>query len=503
MSKSTKAGLFFLSFSLLFFGGLLFFLSDQRFKQTCATIPAGSTVDGHPITGLPIDQIIQSLDEIYGSPLSLYYQENEIRLSAADLDMSLIDSDSVRQQINETIETQCQSGVFLQSLFKSAEKNPLIIDVPCHADETSIRAWLQNEIQPRYDSKPIPAQPNIQGIGFYPEQDGLELDLDAAVPLIAEAFCTTDNRTVRLPVSETDAPLPNVENLEIQIRSVIDQYQDPGQITEVYFVDPTNGTRFNIARKDKTDIEPAVSFTAASTIKVPVMISAFIRMTEDPTSFTQRQFELMITESKNDQTDWTMKEFVGGNLAPLTVTEDMRKMGLENTFLAGYFYLGAPLLRDVQTPANQRTDIDLKPDRYNQTTAADMTAMMEGIYHCAKDGTGLLRETFPDEITQRECKIMEQLLKDNKLPYLITAGVPETVTVAHKHGWIEESDGLLHTMSNIGIVYSPNGDYLLSLFTWHPTNLIFENGNKLFSTISTAAYDYFNPNLSYADLPLE
>ena len=87
----------------------------------------------------------------------------------------------------------------------------------------------------------------------------------------------------------------------------------------------------------------------------------------------------------------------------------------------------------------------------------------------------------------------ERLLKDNLLPYLISAGVPDSVPVAHKHGWIEENDGLLHTMGNIATVYSPGGDYILSIYTWHPENLIFDEGNTLFSQISAAVYNYFNP----------
>jgi hypothetical protein len=92
-----------------------------------------------------------------------------------------------------------------------------------------------------------------------------------------------------------------------------------------------------------------------------------------------------------------------------------------------------------------------------------------------------LTEVFPKKITQTECSSMIDLLKKNHLPYLISAGVPDGTVVAHKHGWIEESDGLLHTMSNVGIVYTPNGDYILGIYTYHPENLIFEEGNKLFT----------------------
>ena len=277
------------------------------------------------------------------------------------------------------------------------------------------------------------------------------------------------------------------------LRIVMDPLQDRGQITEVYLSDPSLDRSFDIARRDHSDLPPEIAFTAASTMKLPIMISSYIRMDEPPSAFTMKTLRLMITESKNDQTDWMMENIIGGPLAPLAVTEDLQKLGLNNSFLAGYFYLGAPLLDLVQTDANTRTDINVRPDVYNQTTAADMGILMDALYRCSRDGSGLLTVTFPEKITQAECTEMIGLLKDNHLPYLISAGVPDHVEVAHKHGWIEENDGLLHTMGNIAAVYSPSGDYILSIYTYHPENLIFEEGSTLFANISSAVYAFINP----------
>lgn len=495
MSKSTRLGLFFLSFTMIFFAGLMFVLANQRFSRSCGAIPQGSTVNGFPIEGLTADQIAESLQAIVQAPIQLQYEENEIQISANQLNLTLINTEIIHTSLRNSSAAQCGSNAFFSSLFGKTKTDPIRVDVPCGADQALIRDWLEREISPRYDTLPIAAQPNTLGIGFYKAVDGKKMDIDDAVEKVAAAFCSTDERNAVLNVETVEAEAPHIENLVLQIRSVIDQYQDSGQLTEVVLIDPKTGNSFDLARRHRNDLEPEVSFTAASTIKVPVMISSFIRMDSEPDPFTIRQLELMITESKNDQTDWMMETYVGGNLAPITVTDDMRTLGLENTFLSGYFYLGAPLLRDVETPANQRTDIDLKPDRYNQTTAADMATLMKGLYDCDKDGSGLLTETFPGKITQQECHTMVNLLKNNKLPLLISAGIPELVPIAHKHGWIEESDGLLRTMSNIAIVYSPGGEYIISIFTWHPSNLIFDKGNRLFSMISTAVYDYFNPNL--------
>jgi hypothetical protein len=107
-------------------------------------------------------------------------------------------------------------------------------------------------------------------------------------------------------------------------------------------------------------------------------------------------------------------------------------------------------------------------------------------------GGGTLIAAFPGEITQNECRLMLAYLAANKIAVLIQAGVPDGTQVAHKHGWIIEGDGLLHSMSDVGIVYSPGGNYILTLFLYHPEQLFFDPSNELVAELSTAIYNYFN-----------
>ena len=89
--------------------------------------------------------------------------------------------------------------------------------------------------------------------------------------------------------------------------------------------------------------------------------------------------------------------------------------------------------------------------------------------------------------------MMVQYLGLNRIGVLIQAGVPAGVTVAHKHGWAnEEQDGLVHTMGDAGIVYSAGGDYILSIYAYHPVQILFDQTNLLFANLSSAAYNYFN-----------
>ena len=481
-------GLFFISLSLLFFAGVLTFVSFQQYKAIRPGIPAGSQIAGIPIGGLMPEEAVERVKAVYDLPVMLSYEGSLIDLDVTDN----IDYDSLLRDLETETAAVQASNSFFRYLMGKVSSDPIRLEIQFREMPDSVRQFLEDEIVPRYDIPAMPAQPD--GNGFVSGHSGRALDVEAALPVIDEARRSGTVRLAELPVRQLDEPPADLRNLAVMVRIVMDTLQDRGQITEVYLSDPSAGRSFDIARRDRTDLVPEIAFTAASTMKLPIMISSYARMDEAPGAFTMKTLRLMITESKNDQTDWMMENIIGGPLAPLAVTEDLQKLGLDNSFLAGYFYLGAPLLDLVRTDANSRTDINVRPDVYNQTTAADMGILMDALYRCSRDGSGLLTETFPGKITQPECAEMIGLLKDNHLPYLISAGVPDSVEVAHKHGWIEENDGLLHTMGNIAAVYSPGGDYILSIYTYHPENLIFEEGSTLFANISSAVYGFFNPD---------
>jgi hypothetical protein len=70
--------------------------------------------------------------------------------------------------------------------------------------------------------------------------------------------------------------------------------------------------------------------------------------------------------------------------------------------------------------------------------------------------------------------------------------LPDGGVIAHKHGWITESDGYIHTVGDSGIIYSPGGNYILSIFMNHPSQLVWDEANLDFARISQAVYNYYN-----------
>jgi hypothetical protein len=235
-----------------------------------------------------------------------------------------------------------------------------------------------------------------------------------------------------------------------------------------------------------------VAFSGWSTIKIPVMVSAFRRLGDTPSADAINLMARMIELSDNDSTDRLASTVIDKRLAPVMVTDDMITLGLNNTFWGGFFYPGAPLLKRYETPANKRTDIDTGPDPYDQTTPADLGMLLGDIYQCYKVGGGALVAAFPGQITQTKCQQMITFLSKNDIPVLIQAGLPAGTQIAHKHGWANEIDGLLHTLGDAALVFTPGGNYIMVAFAHEDQQLIFDPVNAMVATLSKAAYNYFN-----------
>ena len=108
-----------------------------------------------------------------------------------------------------------------------------------------------------------------------------------------------------------------------------------------------------------------------------------------------------------------------------------------------------------------------------------MGMLLEDLYHCAENGSGTFAAAFPGEITQCKCRQMISYLVMNKIAVLLQAGLPEGTRIAHKHGWIIENDGLMHTIADAGLVYSPGGNYVISVYMYHPVQMLFDPANKM------------------------
>ena len=465
-------------------------LQFVQFSRLRTTYPGSMTIAEVPVGGLNRQDAAQRLLEAYSLPVELLYDDQAVLFEPSicgfdlDLESMLAAADLER--------TKQSFWVGFWDYLWGRQISRLSIPLRATYSESRLRTYLVDEIASRYDKPPSPAIPQPGTVNFVSGTYGTELDLDTAVLLIDTAMKSINNRTVNLPRRQSSPPRPSLQNLETLLKQTIDLSEFDG-ITGLFLLNVSTLEEVHFAYQDGYEIStnPDLAFTTASIVKIPIMTSIFRRINEDEDAETINLLEKMIIESGNDPADWVMERVIHTSLAPLEITEDMKTLGLENTFLAGEFGLGSPLLRVYNTPANQRLDFTTDPDQYNQSTPSDIGMLLEDIYLCADNGQGTFKAVFGDEITQTECQMMIDFLSQNKMPSLLEAGVPDVTEVAHKHGWVTYN-GIMQTLGDAGIIFSPGGDYILVIFLYHPEQLIWDNASFLVGQLSSAIYNFYN-----------
>jgi beta-lactamase class A len=450
-------------------------------------IPRGITIAEIPVGGMTSQEAMQMLLQVYNQPIEVYYNENVFFISPSQVGF-ILDATSMLAAV-DAYQTQLPSWEGFWSFLWNSPAQEHTIPIKAEYSRTQLQT-LMEDIAARYDLPPIPPQPEPGKPFFSPGTPGTVLDQEHGAELILDALFSPDDRSVRLPIISNQRSLPSIESLETLIKQLAAVNSFYG-LMDVYVVNLQNGQDMHLIHMNGQDYdpEPDVAFTAVSTIKIPIMVATFVDQNLPFEGETEKWLTDMLgIESGNDPADWLMQR-LDVKQGPLQVTDILRELGLENTFIAGYFKPGSPLLQSYQTPANTRQDIRTDLDPYNQTTPVDLGLLLQDIYQCSLGGGTLLLK-YPDRITSGECARMLELLSNDTIGVFIQGGVPEGTKVVHKHGW---DPGIFHTYGDAAIVYSPGGNYILSIFLWQADWLLWDVGSRTISEISKAVYNYFNP----------
>jgi beta-lactamase class A len=478
-----------ISLVLVLMAGTLLVMQLVRYSRLRSNFPLGTIIAGVPVGGLSTQQAADRLVQAYGMPVELRYGTALIQMkpSMAGFKLNLAAMIAAADQQRTARPFWQGFWNYLWNQAPPSSFTPLSAEV----NENQLRAYLQNEIASRYDTPPTVSMPVPGSTTFSPGRPGSVLDIERAVLLVSDALKSPTSRSVLLTLGTVDPSRPSFDNLKVMLEQVLVTSGFDGA-AEMYLLDLQNGQEMRFAWDNGTIIPADIAFSADSTIKIPVMISVYRRTPEPTPASIVAAMQLMIERSDNDSTDVLMRT-LDQNLGPLMLTDDMKALGLSNTFIAGYFAIGSPLLQRFSTPSNSRTDFSADPDVYNQTTATEMGQLLGDIYQCSTTGGGTFEAVWPGEISPEECKAMLNYLFNNNIAVLLQAGVPETTRMGHKHGWaIDPVQGVMRSAGDVAIVFTPGGNYVLSVFVYHPVQLVFDPMNKLYADISRAVYNYYN-----------
>lgn len=465
------------------------FFSFQKSTQQVCVFPRGSSIATLDVGGLDQEQAIRKLKSAYQNPIQIQSGNFFFNFSNEQLGF-FIHYDEMVSALDCSYDDGFSS--FWSFLWNKSINEVTSIDLLFSLDEEVLNSTINEHIKPFVTMEPTLFNPISGTTRFEPGLSGITFDQGELVNRIKEEITQINRNSIQLELIPIPAIAPTIEQITEQVSSIL-RNEDFSGVVEIYAERMSDHQKIQIMNWYGEENEPGVAFTAASTMKIPIMLSTYWREDIPLSEMMQGWIKSMIVYSENDPADRLMEQ-IDVIRGPLMVTSDIQSLGLENSFIAGYFYLGAPLLNLYETPANQRSDAFIDPDVYNQTTPEDIGKLLSMIYDCSIDSSATLIRETQGKITQDECYLLIETLDANKMGALMEAGLPEGLKIAHKHGWSQERDGLVHSFSDVGIVYGPEEIFVLTVFTYSSNQLLFDIANPLFARISQTIYNGFNPN---------
>lgn len=492
--------LFTLSFLLILASSGLLLFELISFSQREEQLPTGITVASLNVSGLNKRDAVAKWESAYAQPITLYYSDDNgnhpIVFSPDQLGWR-ISSDPM---LADALASGESDGGFWQRFvnYLVGNEENLSRDIPLLAtyQENALETFLR-DIASRYDDPPGKPGFDVQTLTTFPGEAGYALNIETAMLAIDSALRDPDNRVVNLPVENVLNNRPNINTLRELIISYLDSqgfiYDGQTTVASIFILDLLTGEEINILGD--------VAYSAASTMKVPIMIDFYRTLAFEP---SQEEAWLMANSllCSNNSSSNLIMQIVGQNdlfEGIGSVTETAQYIGAKNTYITAPFFLGVAgqqLGSIAAPPTSPNPNFNTNPDPFNQTTAEDMGTLFNLIYDCAEYGSGLITSYPEGQVTQQECRQMLELTSANNLERLLQGGLPEDVRISHKNGWIFD------TVGDAGVVYSPNGrDYVISIFLWEETE--FQDYEKLWpliEEISRATWNYFNPENALIEL---
>ncbi len=278
-SQSRPSTLFlrWISVGFVFAAVLLTVFQLVQYSRIRSSYPHGLVIAGVPVGGLDQQQAADRIVQAYSIPVEIRYGEALIQVKPAvmgfELDLPAMLAEADLQRVDQPF-----WSAFWGYLWN---RTPVPTEVPLRSrvSEDRLRSYLKGDIAPRYDLPASAALPVPGSVDFQAGKQGTVLDVDRAVLLIEDAMRSPTSRVVNLTYGKVNPPRASFQNLQVLLKQIIDTARFEG-IGEVYLLDLQANQELHFAYQKGKSLPPDIAFTAASTMKIPIMVATFQRISE-------------------------------------------------------------------------------------------------------------------------------------------------------------------------------------------------------------------------------
>jgi len=460
----------------------MLFLAWQyaNFQLSKQVLPPGMRMAKLPVEGLTREQALNALEVAFATPIDIAYKDHHLLLLPESVNLDY-DAEQTAANLDAALSAHRGIDSFIQYMMDS-KAAPQEVPVAVRYSEQALDDFLAR-VASQYDQDPQPAVAIPENLSIRSSQPGYELDIETSRRLIAQALVSADDakQSIELIVHESEAPAQDTAILKQLLQYVLDDH--PGLIPGIFIKDLQTGA--------EVTINAEVAYTGMNVLKIAILEESYRNLALPVNAeISDWLSDTMGVSSSNDKANLLLTNVIDDGDAYQGVTRltnSMQRLGLVNTFMTTPYDEEHSSPHTIVTPANSRTDVDTQPNPHMQSTPLDIGLLLEMIYQCSQGG-GALLAAYPDDLSPQKCVQMIDWMRQNRIDSLIEVGLPVDTPIAHKQGYSSD------THADAGLIFSPGGDFVLTIFLYRPEYLEWEESNRLMSEIATVTYNYFNPS---------
>jgi beta-lactamase class A len=288
------------------------------------------------------------------------------------------------------------------------------------------------------------------------------------------------------PLADSPPMQASLEQIGQQVGMMADEWNG---VVGFYLYDMQSG--------EVVSLNEDTVFSGASVMKAAILLNAYAHLPE----FTEKQefwIRRMIVESDNLSANHVLAAAAGGLgtedalVGAELMNEMLRDMGLEHTYQympyeASDYLINVRGMEIKRGPPQEGSPPYTEADPMLRTTPREMSQVFLWLDECSR-GEGELVATYTETLTIDRCQEMLDLLAQNADDSRMCAGIPSDVRVEHKSGWIQDMQ------SDIGIVRSPGGDFLLAIYLYQKTDMLYDPvATPVIAAFARMVYTGYNP----------
>ncbi|HBW21818.1 MAG TPA: hypothetical protein DEF68_00385 [Elusimicrobia bacterium] len=232
------------------------------------------------------------------------------------------------------------------------------------------------------------------------------------------------------------------------------------------------------------EYNPDRLFPSASLIKVPIMIAVCDKIKRGELSLDT---QIKLTRRDRAGGSGSLKWVREGT--SLSVMEIIYKMITESDNTATRMLLDYAGMDYFQRAFEQMGLVYTKiyPEGFSLTSGW----VARENYTTAREMAGLMERIYKGEVVDRNLsEFMLEVLKHNKSRSRLRKGLPLGWEIGHKTGLLRRS------CHDVGVVFSPRGDYLISVLTSEVPN--YSSAKGFISSVAKLTYKYYKIDADYA-----